>query len=193
MEKLLSDKEVARLAGAKSKVLTYPQIAQYDSIEQLFGGANKIVLLYLNDVDHSSGSMVGHWCGLMKNMRGGKRIIEFYDPYGGDKNGLPDEQLKHTPQDKNITMGQGQNYLTRLLYKASLDPNTEIHYNEKKNQRFSNNVNTCGRHVGARLHFNKVPLEQWQKIWMDMKKKGLDLDNVVTKLTNNMLQKKNIV
>ena len=178
---LLSDKQVKKIIGGKSKLIAYPELAQYSSIDDLFGDCNKIILLYVNEMNDNS--MVGHWCLLTRVKRGNKTIVEFQDPYGY----VPDKEMDFYDEHWKSQSGQDHNYLTRLLYNFSLDPNHEVHYNELPMQKDDPNINTCGRHIGLRGHFYKIPLEQYQKIFKNLKNKGYDLDDIVTKLTNQLL------
>ena len=79
---------------------------------------------------------------------------------------------------------QDHRYLTKLLYKFSLNPKNEVHYNELRTQKLSNNINTCGRHVLLRGYFYHIPLEQWQSIWKQLKDKGYDLDELAVQLSD---------
>lgn len=181
MDYLLTDKDVLKIIGGKSKLLTYPELMQYNNIDELFGNSDKIILLYVNEVDGNN--ITGHWCLLTKVKRGKKTVIEFTDPYGL----MPDEQIKSYGESWKNESGQNRNALTRMLYDFSLDPNHEIHYNELKVQKDSEDINTCGRHIGMRGHFYKVPLKKYQQIFKDLKKKGYDLDKVIVKLTDSLI------
>jgi hypothetical protein len=177
---LLSDKDVLRIIGPGSKVMTYPEVMKYGSIEALFGGYDKIILLYINEIDGRDIS--GHWCLLTKVSRNGKIVCEFSDPYGYK----PDDQLKfYTPQWRTQS-GQRTNHLTKLLYDFSLGKNNEVHYNELELQKDNANINTCGRIIGLRGHFYKIPLAQYQQMFRDMKRKGYDLDKVAVALSNEL-------
>jgi hypothetical protein len=183
MEKLLSDDEVMKLAGQDSKVVTYPEIEEYDSLPHLFGNKNKVIILYLNEKTPTS--VIGHWVLLTRQRRNGKEIIEFNDSYGGEI----DSQLDYHSDAKNRKLGQDGGYLSRLLYDhCNGRPDKEIHYNEAGFQKEKPNVNTCGRWVGVRSHFYKIPLEKWQSTWKKMKKDGYDLDKTITALSNKLLQ-----
>lgn len=181
MNKLLSDKEVLKIVGGRSKLVTYPELSQYSNIDELFGDTDKIILLYINKV--IGNSTEGHWCLLTRCKRGKKIFYEFSDPYGYP----PDDALRHYSKVWRIESGQDKNYLTKLLYDASLLPHVEIHYNELASQKDNSSVNTCGRHIGFRGKFHKVPLVTYQKMFKNLQNNGIDLDKAIVKLTDELL------
>ena len=76
MNKLLSDHEVEKIAGPGCLVVEYPILAKLNNIEQLFKKSNKIVLLYVHDIDENS--ITGHYCSLIHH----GNSMEFHDSYG---------------------------------------------------------------------------------------------------------------
>ena len=175
MDKLLSDEETQKIAQ-NAQVLTYDQLADYDSIEDLFRDSNKIILLYINEKNPTS--TVGHWCALFRH--NGK--VNFMDPYGKEI----DEHLDDFSQEHRNATGQPVNYLTRLLYDY-VTRGGKVNYDEKNKQKVSDNIATCGRHTALRLRYHTIPEKKWQKIWQDLKNKGYDLDQLVTDMTDKLL------
>ena len=112
----------------KSKVLTYNELTNYDTLDNLFDNKDVIYLLY------ESRKNFGHWCCLMKKDNGN---IEFFDSYGI----FPDQELKWT----NKTFREKNNmilpHLTALLYNCPY----QIEYNNHKLQKQEPDVNTCGK------------------------------------------------
>jgi hypothetical protein len=175
METLLTDRDIMRIIGGNAKLMTYPDLNGVTSMDQLFGDYDKIILLYVNEVEGND--VTGHWCLLTRVKRGRKTLIEFNDPY---------DQLKHyTPKWKRES-NQDTNMLTNLLYEFSQDPNHEVHYNEMKLQNDDESINTCGRWIALRGRFYKVPLETYQRMWRKIKSKGIDLDHAIVQLTNQL-------
>ena len=181
MDKLLTDTEVMKIIGGKSKLVTYPELMEFSKIDDLFGDSDKIILLYVNEMNGNS--VVGHWCLLTKVKKGKRTEIEFTDPYGF----MPDEQIKFYDTQWKNESGQNRNALTKLLYDFSLNPKNSVFYNELKVQKDNENINTCGRHIGLRGHFYKVPLKKYQQIFKNLKKNGNDLDEIIVELTNKLL------
>jgi hypothetical protein len=183
ISKLLSDKEVMKLAGKDSKVITYPEIQDYDSIPQLFGRKNKVIILYLNE--KNGNNYVGHWVLLLRCKRNGKTIIEFNDSYSN----YIDEYFDDIPKSKRKSLDQEHGYLSRLLYDYCKDNDkVELHYNEYPFQKLKENVNTCGRWVGLRGKFSQVPLEDYQNAFKKLKGEGYDLDKIITIATDKLLE-----
>lgn len=185
-EKLLSDSEVRRLAGADSKVITYPEIQRYPTLQKLFGNKNKLIILYLNE--NGPSGLVGHWVLLTRIKRDGKEIIEFSDSYGKQI----DEALEYNDENKRKELDQEHGYLSRLLYDYldGFEDSREVHYNELPLQKMKANINSCGRWCGMRAHFYEIPLEQWQSIWRKLGKDGYDLDDFIVKISDKILNKK---
>ena len=182
MDYQLSDKEITSIVKYKTKVITYPELADYSNIKQLFGKYNIILLLYINS-EHDN-DINGHWCLMTKVKRDGKTIIEFMDPYGY----FPDDELSFYTKEWRQKSGQDEKLLTKLLYDFSLNPKHKIYYNEIPFQKESKSVNTCGRWIGIRGHFYKVKLEDFQKIFKKLKKDKYNLDELAVFLSNKLCE-----
>lgn len=178
----LSDKDIMKIIGDKAEMITYDKLRDINNIDDLFSnGIDKIVLLYVHQINGVSYN--GHWSCLLKTKIKGKTHIEFNDSYGL----LPDKMLESYTKEWRRKSNQDRNYLNRLLYEASLRPNHIIEYNEVCLQSKSPNIATCGRYVGLRGRFYKIPLATYQSIFKDLRKRGFDLDKVVVLLTDQFL------
>lgn len=187
MERLLSDQDILKIIGRrKSKIVTYPELSEYRTIEDLFGDKSIVIILFINEIIETATSrdVVGHWSVLSRMRRGKKTIIEFMDSYSLE----PDEIKDQYNEDFLIETNQDQNILTELLYNFSLnDPTREVHYNEIPFQKQSENTATCGRWIAMRSKFIAVPLSKYQKVFQNMQAKGFDLDKLIVYLTDEML------
>ncbi len=167
----LSNHDIYNLLDGKTKVLTYPQLMEYDNINDLLTPYDSCVILYLTQDSY------GHWCAITRS--NGK--ICFFDPYGG-KN-LPDQELKSIPQNFRNKSGQTYPHLTYLLYKSS----NPIEYNEHKYQKLDDQNNTCGRHVVCRVLYKDLDSDQYYEMMKDLAdKNNMTYDEVVTMITENM-------
>ena len=185
MNKYLSDKEVKKIAGKDSKVILYPEIKNYNTLDELFQNKNKIIILYLNESTPTRNS--GHWCGLTRRFdkKKNKEIIEYLDSYGQEI----DQPLDWHDDIKQKQLDQEHGYLSRLLYDYCNGNNkVELHYNELPFQKHDNNIATCGRHCGLRMWTYPSTLEDYQKLMKDMHNDGFDLDEVVTIITDKLLK-----
>lgn len=163
MNKALSDNEISQELQHKARVVTYDQLANYNSIEELLHPWGRCVILY------PTGQNVGHWtCVFYSRNNKGTRIIEFFDPYGISV----DREFRMTRQSS-------PHYLAKLLYKTRYD----IEYNDHRLQAFSRHVQTCGRHVINRLRNAMLPLDEYYKIFGPNNVTGLSADALVTRIT----------
>lgn len=164
MNKSLSDLDISQALDNQTKVIQYTDLADFNNIEQALNPYDNIVILY-----PSEDGGPGHWtCVLYTQDDNGEKIIEFFDPYGISV----DKEFDYT---KKLNY---PNYLSYLLYKTPY----KISYNDNKMQKFSNNINTCGRHVINRIRNNILSLKQYNRLYGNAK--GVSSDKLVTILTS---------
>lgn len=175
---LISADEIKRLVPGV-KIMTYPQLFQYQNIDQLLPPNGKIALLYVNDV--KGGSTIGHWTGLMRRAerKGGADTVETYDSYNNE----PDEQFKSI--DRQVT-NQPSNHLSKMLLDFN-DRGGRVEYNEDQHQSRDPRQQTCGRHVAIRLMFSDVPLKNYQTQMDRIKRAGLTPDDFSVWMTEQLL------
>ena len=138
----------------KANMLTYDELHKYKNIDDCLGKHGVLVLLFLTKPHY------GHWTCLIKH---GKNKLEFFDSY----NYKPDDELGFIPESFKKESKQDYPYLTELLYNSGYD----IEYNHTQLQERTKDVNykvaTCGRHVGCRILFKKVPLDKYVNILLE--------------------------
>jgi hypothetical protein len=166
--KSLSDSEILKLVNNKANLLTYPELLEYEKIEDALGPNKCLILLYLTKENY------GHWVCLIDH---GNRI-EFFDSY----NYKPDHEQDFIPKKFKKESHQEIPYLTKLL----LDSGKPIEYNHAQLQGNGKGINTCGRHVGVRIKNRNIKLDDYIKILQKGIKKGLSPDIVVTYLSRNI-------
>jgi hypothetical protein len=173
----LSSNDIRQYLNGLVKVIRYSEIRKYNTIKELLSPYNRVVILY----ETSSG--YGHWVGLFIN---GDNQIEFFDPYGY----FIDDQFNFIdPSMRGNNSGQDKRYLSMLLLKAP--PNISIVYNKKPIQSHKNGINSCGRHVIARMLFGDIPLKEYQSFLgfgsgsgINKNKKNYNPDDIITELTS---------
>ena len=103
IRKPLSDADLKRILGSDVKIITYPQLANYRTIEELLPKAYDFVIILLLETPQS-----GRWTSLI---RYGSQV-EYFDSYGNP----PDYDLSHwlTPLQR-LKLGESKKYLTSLL------------------------------------------------------------------------------
>lgn len=161
----LSGGDIMRALYGKCKIVTYPEIHKYKSIDQLLGKNKCVVILYLKNANY------GHWTCLFR--QGNK--LEFFDPYGE----FPDGELDYMPDYFNQRNNQNHTYLLDLMDKSPYD----LEYNDHQLQKFDDGISTCGRHVICRLIFRDVPINDYFKI---MQSTEYSPDEIVTVMTENI-------
>lgn len=183
MNKSLSAKDVFNIASQTCNVITYNQIENMQSIDDLFDSfENKILnqiypynnncclLCYLTKPNY------GHWVLLQRS----KNRLDFMDSYG-DK---PDDQLDFISTKFRKESNQVKYHLSKLL----LDTDLKIHYNEKQLQELNPDIATCGRYCGAYLKYN-MPVEKFANIILDKSKENnITPDELITILTENLIK-----
>jgi hypothetical protein len=159
----LSDKDCMKLVQGRARMVTYPELYKYKSLDELLGKEQAIFLLFELKPSY------GHWCAVFKQ---DEDTIEFFDSYGT----YLDNELKWIDVDYRKKSHQMYPYLTALFVKS---PYKNLTYNEHKFQKHDNNIRTCGRWAALRLVFRDLPLDMFAKLF-----KGKNSDDLVTILTS---------
>lgn len=146
----LSDADVKKLMGNHANIVTYSQIRNYSSIDQLLGPYGVVFILY----EWRKG--YGHWTVLTKH----KNLLEFFNPYGG----MPDDELDNVNPDLRKELGEDHPYLSDLLRKCKYD----LSYNEFQFQRLDHGIKTCGKWCVIRAYLKDLDLYDFQKLFHDM-------------------------
>ncbi len=165
----LSDDDLRRLLGSNIKIQTYPQLADYDSIDEVFDDLGRGILLFPN-----ASPTMGHWTCLIKR----PNKIEFFDPYGE----APEDQKDGMSKSRLEALDIERPYLTRLL-RASGKP---VFYNTHAFQKDRASIATCGRHCAVRLLYGPFTLDKYKKT---IDKSGMSPDDFVSAVTYDALKK----
>jgi len=147
-----------------AKIILYPDLKKYHSLDDLLGKYGQAILLYL-----TIGNF-GHYCCVFKRDNG---EIEFFDSMGGRVDGV----LKNVDPDFKELSDQKAR-LTKFLLDHGCK---KVIYNEHDVQGKSN---TCGRWCGLRLLFNHMTLDEFIKTFGNLAQ--AQNDNRVTRLTNGL-------
>lgn len=160
----LSNNDILRLLGGRTRVIHYEELAGFSSIESLLSPYGSAVILY------PSVGNVGHWtCVLYTVDDRGKKIIEFFDPYGLSV----DKEFSYTdPSERN------PRYMCHLLANSKYD----IEFNDHRFQHMTRDVSTCGRHVVNRIWNASMPLSVYSDLYGDDPQ--VSSDEIVTALTD---------
>jgi hypothetical protein len=165
----LSDSDIRKILGSDISIVTYPELNNVKSINQIFDKKGRCILLFLTQSENA-----GHWCCLLNKADG----IHFFDSYGQapekQKKGADPALLERTSQDEPRLL---------QLMKASGKP---IFYNTHDYQKDSPSVNTCGRWACVRCLYAPYSDEDFYNV---VKKSGMSGDNFVSALTANWIKK----
>jgi hypothetical protein len=167
----LSNYDIMRLLNKKVKIVLYPDLHKYKSIDSLVYPYDCCILLYESKKNY------GHWTAIIKR----DNAIEFFNSYGGDRDGLPDASLKLINPAFRIISNQIFPYLRALMYNS----NYELHYNEFTFQKKGHDIRTCGRHCVVRCLCKNMNIYQYKELLDKLCKYfNTDYDGVVTILTS---------
>ena len=172
----LSDGDIKTLIGGGIRVLTYPEIEHYKSINALLAGQDAVVLLYLTE-----SKTCGHWTAILRHVDStGRVVLEYFDSYGG----APDAPFSWLTHSRREALDQTRAVLAKLL-KDSPYP---VDYNHARLQEKDDDVNTCGRHVVVRLWHRGERLQPYLRWLLNAAKEGgTTPDGVVTRATSRSL------
>ena len=162
----LSSRDLMRFVGSRANMVTYPEIAKYQTLDDLLGPYKAAIILYLTSKNY------GHWCLIFRE----GNVVYFFDSYGL----MPDRELKWL-KGNPILSDYPRNPLNRLSKLLKESP-YEIDYNNHKLQNSSHDIATCGRHVGMRLLMRKLDNEQYYRLMKGQK--GITSDQIVTYLSH---------
>jgi hypothetical protein len=130
----LSNEDIQSVLGPETRILSYPDFAEFNHIDEAFDSEGRCVFLFLTQSATS-----GHWMCMFK--RDGD--IEYFDSYGE----RPEAQRDWLSEQQLDELGQGEPYLWNLLKRSR----KRVFYNKHQYQTDKMNVNNCGRWVIARL------------------------------------------
>jgi hypothetical protein len=184
IKEALSQEDLIQYLG-NIKVITYPELSRYETIEQVFNGKSYIILLYLQSPN------TGHWVTLLNYNLDGHKIIEHNDSYGL----YPDSELNFNSPTLNKQLGQGIKYLTLLYNKAIKEKSYKVIYNKEKLQKLrgdklnqTNEINNCGRYCIFRILMYrdyKMDLYKYNQFLKSLSRKyKISYDNIVSLVIN---------
>lgn len=163
-KKSLSSLDVMDLVDHRAKLLTYTELAEYDTLDQALGRHGALILLYLTSENY------GHWCCVFKY---GKDTIQFFDSYGK----MPDDQLLFVPEYFRKESKQNHTHLTYLLYNSGYN----VRYNQYVLQESKQDIATCGRWVATRINLRHMNEDRFANMFLNQTAKPDFLITLVTK------------
>lgn len=167
----LSNIEVLKLINGRAKLILYPNLYKYKTIDEILHPYGACIILF------EAKPRYGHWCCIFKV---NDHLLEFFNPYGGFIEGYPDSSLEYIPLDFRLKTHQYYPYLSMLMYNSPY----ELSYNEYPFQKHNRNIKSCGRHCAIRLVFRNLSLEEYKNM-LDLlcNKFKINYDQLVTLFT----------
>ena len=156
MDNPLSGTDIENYLGGKCRVISYDQIKEFSSIDDLLGNHGRCVILY---VWAKNPDAFGHWQCVFRNKNGN---VEVFDSYGS----WIDSFLNKIDKNFRIKTGQNYKFLTKLLY----DSNYNVEYNDKVLQ--NKNSNTCGKWCVLRMLCNHLDIDEFNSNFTKNTKKN---------------------
>ena len=162
----LSDRDL-RTMFPNTPIVTYPQLAHYQSLDQILGSDGSVIILFLSDEHY------GHWTCLFTYPD--HLTVEFFDSYGSS----PRAEWGFIPQAIRQRLHENAPYLNQLL-KRSLYHVVDFPYDL---QSHGDDVCTCGDHVACRLLNREFTARQYyDRIMACCQQTGMNPDQLVVHL-----------
>ena len=107
VKKPLSDEELKVILGKDLKIIMYPDLAKYSSLELLPPNPNDYCIILIVESE-TKFSISGHWCALLKY----DGIYEFFDPCGNE---VDVDLMSWMDAKTRLSLNESKPYLTYLL------------------------------------------------------------------------------
>jgi len=174
----LSDNELKTILGKDAKIVMYPDLAKYSTLEQLLPNPLDYCIILIVESENKF-NISGHWTALLKY----NGIYEYFDPYGND---VDVDLINWMDKKTRLRLHEDKPYLTFLL------KGRNYIYNKVKYEALRKGVNTCGSHSSYRIYqFKKynLTLEQYHKHMLDLSKQyGIGFDKIVASFVSFFLK-----
>lgn len=160
----LSGTQVLKLVDYKSKVIRYPDLHRYGTLDDCLAPHGSFFLLY------ESSCAYGHWCSVSLH----KGVITFFDSYGKKY----DSMLSEIEPVWRRQSHQDFPYLTKLFQESPY----KITWNKTQFQQYQKGIRTCGKWAGIRIIFKDLSNEDFSYLFSNS-----DPDDVVSFLTMGLV------
>jgi hypothetical protein len=160
----LGDDDILAICDGKVKIISYEDLHDYQTIDQLMEPYGAVIILY------QATKQIGHWVAVLKHKN---KTIEVFGSYGLKI----DEQLQFSTYNMQLHGGKAQPHLTNLIDASGY----KKIYNHTQLQSYNNQIATCGRYASLRVRFRDMPLDSFVKLFTGAS--GLSNDQWATALT----------
>lgn len=164
MFKPTSKKDILYMLGGRVNVVTYNQIQNYETLEDLLNPYQTVVILYPNPSDDPEiEAEVGHWTCLFVMPR--SNVLQYFDSYGvymDEKVGEYNEEDEGVKLHKRTPMEPA---LLKLILESKYADSTC--FNNTQYQSMTLNVATCGLWCVSRIKNNNMMEEEYEMLALD--------------------------
>jgi hypothetical protein len=177
VKKPLSDEELKVILGKDLKIIMYPDLAKYSSIELLLPNPFDYCIILIVESE-TKFNISGHWIALLKY----DGMYEYFDPYGND---VDVDLMTWMDAKTRLSLNESKPYLTYLL------KGRKYIYNKTKYEVLRKGINTCGSHSSYRIYqFKKygLKLPEYQQHMLNLSKQyGVGFDKIVARFVSFFL------
>lgn len=152
-----------------TNIINYEELNNIYHIDEIFDNLGRCIILIPTESLNS-----GHWVALIKK----NNEIEFFDPYG--------KTLKQQEKNLNSNIDIDEDIIIKLCKRDGY----KLSYSNKKNQPYSSNIATCGRHSVMRVILYKLSNDEYNKMMEKLSKLyNVSSDDIVSIFTTEILKK----
>lgn len=162
MYKPTSRSDLLYMLQDKIKIVTYDELLEYETFDELMKDFGSCIILYPNRSDPTC----GHWCCIF--IIPGTDRVEYFDPYGcfleDPIKEFNDEEREEVKDKDNRRILEPK--LKELLLKSDYIDN--LYWNETPFQNTECGASTCGLWNVIRLKNSHLPELEFKKIFFDL-------------------------
>jgi hypothetical protein len=155
-----SKRDLLYMLDNKVKIVTYEELDNYKTLEELLEPWQAVIILYEN---HENAE-IGHWVTIFKMPGANNKMLEYFDSYGSFVDQPVSEwnkQAKRLHEPNRI-----EPKLIELILESPYKDNVE--WNEQEFQSSEIAVDTCGLWAVIRLKNNILNENGFKKKWYDI-------------------------
>lgn len=167
MYKPTTDSDLMYMLGNRVTIITYDQIKNYETLDQLLQPYQTVIILYpAPSKDEDKPTKQGHWCCLF--VIPGTNILEYFDPYGT----FVDDNVKlFNEYDQGVLHGRRpmEPDLINLILESKYADS--VHWNDTQFQSTRINTAVCGLWCVVRIKNNNLTEEEFERQFLDYPEK----------------------
>lgn len=158
-----SSRDLLDMLDNKVNIVTYDELKNIQSFQQLMEPYQSAIILYPNYADPN----IGHWICVF--VQPGMNRVQYFDSYGCFIDDPILEFNKDVKKDDTIQYPSTRNKLEPLLVKLLLDSpyKDSVYFNETPFQDLDKGTSTCGLWCVIRIKENHMSENEFKKLYYD--------------------------